>query len=184
MRDETSHALCVDKLGLLPFPLHRHKLTLPWDPNGGCFKDMAKNQSLCDSKLNFLNSTANKKVLGKMKDVNGEHPIAESVGLCLKMYSILGANGKNLHTAKGVKKNVVKNDKRSECHCNYCQDLNKVSLSPSTASAFQQKLQADTVADTLAYGHKDAVCTWAAKMDAYVDEILNRWECHLAATGC
>ena len=120
------------------------------------YQDMAKHSHLYDMsdcpEDHPLHSTANKKVLGKMKDECAGHPIAEYVGLRPKMYSILEASSKNIKKVKGVKKNVVKKHIRHEQykeslfgkqtfhhgmdvlhlerHCIYGQHLNKVSLSP------------------------------------------------------
>ena len=135
------------------------------------YKDIAEDQDLYDtsdySNKHFLHSTANKKVLGKMKNECAGRPIAEYVGLRPKMYSILDAGGKNLEKAKGVKKNVVqkhiRHDKktfrhgmdmlRSEGHRIYGQHLNKVSLSPFDS----KRWIAEDGVTTLAYGNKDAV---------------------------
>ena len=149
------------------------------------YKDIAEDQDLYDtsdySKKHFLHSTANKNVLGKMKDECAGRPIAEYVGLRPKMYSILEAGGKNLKKAKGVKKNVVQKhirheqykqalfDKktfrhgmdmlRSEGHRIYGQHLNKVSLSPFDSKRW---IAEDSVT-TLAYGNKDAVSAAEAR---------------------
>ena len=56
----------------------------------------------------FLHSSANKKVLGKMKDECAGTPIAEFVGSKPKMYSILKADGEQERRSKGVRKSVVK----------------------------------------------------------------------------
>ena len=61
-----------------------------------------------------LYSSANKKVLGKLKDECAGRAIAEYVGLRPKMYSILEAGGKNTKKAQGVKKNVEKKHIRHE----------------------------------------------------------------------
>ena len=51
----------------------------------------------------------NKKVIGKMKDETAGVPIVEFVGLRSKMYSYVTNDEKGCKTAKGIKKNVVKN---------------------------------------------------------------------------
>ena len=134
-----------------------------------------------------LHSTANKKVLGKMKDECAGRPIAEYVGLRPKMYSILEAGGMNIKKAKGVKKCVVKKHirheqyketlfgrqtfrhgmdvLRSEKHRIYGQRLNKISLSPFDS----KRWIAENGVDTLAYGHKDA----RSALDALLEELLN-----------
>ena len=58
----------------------------------------------------------NKKVIGKFKDEAAGVPIIEFVGLKSKMYSYIKDNGEGGKTAKGVKKNVIRNDMR---HVNY-----------------------------------------------------------------
>ena len=58
----------------------------------------------------------NKKVIGKFKDEAAGIPITEFVGLKSKMYSYIKDNGLGGKTAKGVKKNVIRNDMR---HVNY-----------------------------------------------------------------
>lgn len=55
----------------------------------------------------FLHSTANSKVLGKMKNKCIWCAIVKYVGLCSKMYLIL-EEVKNIKKAKDVKKNLVK----------------------------------------------------------------------------
>ena len=69
---------------------------------------MAKHPDLYDTSDYLedhpLHSTANKKVLGKMKDECAGSPIAEYVGLQPMMYSILEASGReSIKKAKGCK---------------------------------------------------------------------------------
>ena len=52
----------------------------------------------------------NKKVIGKFKDEAAGVPICEFVGLRSKMYSYIKDNEKGGKTAKGIKKNVIKNN--------------------------------------------------------------------------
>ena len=100
-----------------------------------------------------LYSSANKKVLGKLKDECAGRAIAEYVGLRPKMCSILEAGDKKHQEGEGCNKNVVKKQirheqykdalfenqtfrhgidvLRSECNRIYGQHLNKVSLSLS-----------------------------------------------------
>ncbi|MEW8190510.1 MAG: hypothetical protein AB2766_14525, partial [Candidatus Thiodiazotropha endolucinida] len=151
------------------------------------YKDMAQNQTLYDTsdypQDHPLYSSANKKVLGKLKDECAGRAIAEYVGLRPKMYSILEAGGKNTKKAKGVKKNVVKKHirheqykealfekqtfrhgmdvLRSERHRIYGQHLNKVSLSPFDSKRWIAK----NGVDTLAYGHRDAVLAGCRGVD-------------------
>ena len=52
----------------------------------------------------------NKKVIGKFKDEAAGVPICEFVGLRSKMYSYIKDNEKGGKTAKGIKKNIIKNN--------------------------------------------------------------------------
>ena len=61
-----------------------------------------------------------KKVIGKFKDEAAGVPICEFVGLRSKMYSYMKDDQKGGKTAKGIKKNVIKNDIKHE---NYKQTL-------------------------------------------------------------
>jgi len=51
---------------------------------------------------------SNKKVIGKFKDEAAGMPIVEFVGLRSKMYSYIKDNEQSSRTAKGIKKNVIK----------------------------------------------------------------------------
>ena len=57
----------------------------------------------------FFDKT-NKKVIGKFKDKAAGVPIYEFVGLRSKMYSYIKDNQKGGKTAKGIKKNIIKNN--------------------------------------------------------------------------
>ena len=159
------------------------------------YRDMIAHAGLYDTsdypREHPLHSVENKKVLGKMTDECAGRPIAEYIGLRPKMYSILEANGDNTKKAKGVKKYVVKkhirhkqyrealfekttfhhgmNVLRSERHHIYGQRLHKVSLSPFDS----KRWIAENGVETLAYGHRDALPTGTAEMNAYIDEFLN-----------
>ena len=98
----------------------------------------------------YFNKT-NKKVIGKFKDEAAGVPICEFIGLRSKMYSYIKDNNKGGKTAKGIKKNVIKNNIthenykyilfndeqmyhkmktiRSESHELNSYEINKVSLS-------------------------------------------------------
>jgi len=52
----------------------------------------------------------NKKVLGLMKDENNGRVMREFVGIRSKMYSMRVEGRDNVKKAKGIKKNVVKNE--------------------------------------------------------------------------
>ena len=56
----------------------------------------------------------NKKVIGKFKDEAAGIPIIEFIGLRSKMYSYMKDNQKVEKTAKGIKKNVIKNNIKHE----------------------------------------------------------------------
>jgi hypothetical protein len=109
-----------------------------------------------------------------MKDECAGVPVAEFVGLRPKIYSILKSDSKELKKAKGVKKNVVKqqirhqqykeslfekkvfhhemNSLRRVGHKIYNLHINKVSLSPMDT---KRSIAEDGI-HTLAHGHKDA----------------------------
>ena len=116
---------------------------------------------------------ANKKVIGKFKDEAAGVPICEFVGLRSKVYSYMKDNQKGGKTAKGIKKNVIKNNImhddyketlfnnkqmyhkmktiRSDNHELGSYEINKVSL-----SCFDDKryIYEDGVT-SYAYGHKN-----------------------------
>ena len=119
----------------------------------------------------FFDKT-NKKVIGKFKDEAAGFPITEFVGLRSKMYSYMKDNKKGGKTAKGIKKNVIKNNImhddyketlfnnkqmyhkmktiRSENHQLGSYELNKVSL-----CCFDDKRYIhDNGITSYAYGHK------------------------------
>ena len=122
------------------------------------------------SKEHYLFSNENKKVLGKFKDECGGVPIKEYVGLRPKMYSVI-TQTEEIRKAKGVKKNVVKNQithqnylnclfegetfkhsmdmLRSYNHQIYGIKVNKTSLSPLDTKRWID----DDGVNTLAYGH-------------------------------
>ena len=87
-------------------------------------------KDFCNDKDKFDNSDypesspyfdkTNKKVIGKFKDEAAGVPICEFVGLRSKMYSYMKDDQKGGKTAKGIKKNVIKNDIKHE---NYKQTL-------------------------------------------------------------
>ena len=60
----------------------------------------------------------NKKVIGKFKDEAAGVPITEFVGLRSKMYSYIKDNQKVGKTAKGIKKNIIKNNIKHEVYKN------------------------------------------------------------------
>ena len=58
--------------------------------------------SVTIQKTQYFFYLANKKVIGKMKDVSGEKIIDEFVGLMSKMYSMKDIDDKESNTAKGI----------------------------------------------------------------------------------
>ena len=133
------------------------------------------------SKVHFLYSHENKKVVGKMKDECTGKPISEVVCLRSKMYSIsVGGNSNKsnnkivvINKAKGTTKQVTSkeinhqnykdslfnkktfkhgmNMLRSEGHKIYGLHVNKITLSPFDSKRW---ITNDGI-HTLAYGHKD-----------------------------
>ena len=76
------------------------------------YQDFWKDKHLFDNSDYPKNSpfydNANKKVIGKFKDEAAGIPIVEFVGLKSKMYSYIKENEQGSRTAKGIKKNVIK----------------------------------------------------------------------------
>ena len=120
----------------------------------------------------FFDKT-NKKVIGKFKDEAAGIPIIEFVGLRSKMYSYIKDDYKGVKTAKGIKKNIIKNNIthdnykstllnndqmyhkmktiRSENHELSSYEINKVSL-----SSFDDKRNLHKDGKTsYAYGYKN-----------------------------
>ena len=83
--------------------------------------------------------TSNKKVIGKFKDEAAGTPIVEFVGLQSKMYSYIKTDEKGGKTAKGIKKNVIKNDLKHEDYKNVL--LNNKQLHHKMKTIRSQKLQ-------------------------------------------
>ena len=133
-------------------------------------KDKFDNSGYSESSPYF--DKTNKKVIGKFKDEAGGILIVEFVGLRSKMYSYIKDNQKGSKTAKGIKKNVIKNDIthkdykytlfnnkqmyqnmktiRSQNHELNSYEINKVSL-----SCFDDKRYIHEDGKTsYAYGHK------------------------------
>ena len=81
-------------------------------------KDKFDNSDYPESSPYF--DKTNKKVIGKFKDEAAGVPICEFVGLRSKMYSYIKDNQKGERTAKGIKKNIIKNDIK---HINYKETL-------------------------------------------------------------
>ena len=75
-------------------------------------KDMFDNSDYSENSPYYCK--ANKKVIGKFKDEACGIPITKFVGLRSKMYSYVKENDVSARTAKGIKKNVIKNDLKHE----------------------------------------------------------------------
>ena len=78
------------------------------------YEDFWKDKDLFDNSDYPENSPfyfkENKKVIGKFKDEAAGTIIKEFVGLRSKMYSYIKDNNKEQKTAKGIKKNIIKNN--------------------------------------------------------------------------
>ena len=132
-------------------------------------KDMFDNSDYPESSPYYCN--VNKKIIGKFKDEACGILITEFIGLKSEMYSYVKDNEKGGRTAKGIKKNVIKNNIRHEDYKNTlinneqmrhkmktirsqrCQlgsyEINKVSL-----SCFDDKCYIhDNETSSYAYGH-------------------------------
>ena len=79
-------------------------------------KDRFDNSDYPESSPYF--DKTNKKVIGKFKDEAAGIPITEFVGLRSKMYSYVKDNEKGGKTAKGIKKNIIKNNIKHEDYKN------------------------------------------------------------------
>ena len=75
-------------------------------------KDMFNNSDYPESSPYYCN--VNKKIIGKFKEEACGIPITEFIGLKSKMYSYVKDNEKGGRTAKGIKKNVIKNNIKHE----------------------------------------------------------------------
>ena len=88
------------------------------------YADLWQDKHLFDNsdypKDNEYFSTTNKKVIGKFKDESSSVPITEFIGLRSKMYSCIKENQQVGKTAKGIKKNIIKNELK---HINYKETL-------------------------------------------------------------
>ena len=79
-------------------------------------KDQFDNSDYPESSQYF--DKTNKKIIGKFKDEACSIPITEFVGLRSKMYSYIKDNNKGGKTAKGIKKNIIKNNIKHEDYKN------------------------------------------------------------------
>ena len=115
----------------------------------------------------------NKKVIGKFKDEVGGTPIVEFVGLRSKMYSYTKDNNKGGCTAKGIKKNVIRQELKHENYKNVLFNKRQINhtmrvikserhrigsyvLDKTSLSCFDDKRYIHKNGVTsFAYGHKD-----------------------------
>ena len=81
-------------------------------------KDMFDNSSYPENSPYYCN--ANKKVIGKFKDEACGIPIVKFIGFKSKMYSYIKSDEKGGKTAKGIKKNVIKNNIKHEDYIKMC----------------------------------------------------------------
>ena len=79
-------------------------------------KDMFGNSDYPESSPYYCN--VNKKIIEKFKDEACGIPITECIGLKSKMYSYVKDNEKGGRTAKGIKKNIIKNNIKHEDYKN------------------------------------------------------------------
>ena len=79
-------------------------------------KDMFDNSDYPENSPYYCN--ANKKVIGEFKDEACGVPIVEFIGLKSKMYGYIKSDEKGGKTAKGIKKNVIKNKIKHEDYKN------------------------------------------------------------------
>ena len=79
-------------------------------------KDMFDNSDYPENSPYYCN--ANKKVIGKYKDEACGAPIVEFIGLKSKMYNYIKSDERGGKTAKGIKKNVIKNNIKHEDYKN------------------------------------------------------------------
>ena len=75
-------------------------------------KDMFDNCNYLENSPYYCN--INKKIIGKFKDEACGIPITEFIDLKSKMYSYVKDNEKGGRTAKGIKKNIIKNNIRHD----------------------------------------------------------------------
>ena len=82
----------------------------------------------------------NKKVIGKFKDEAAGIPITEFIGLRSKMYSYIKDNQKVGKTAKGIKKNIIKNNIKHEDYKNVLLENKQIHHSMKTIRSINHQL--------------------------------------------
>ena len=136
------------------------------------YQDFWKDKHLFDNSDYPKNSpffdNSNKKVIGKFKDEVAGIPIVEFVGLRSKMYSYIKNNKQGGRTAKGIKKNVIKQQLQ---HDNYKDTLfNQKQMRHTMRSIKSEKHQIGSYVvnkislscfDDKRYIHKNGVTSYA-----------------------
>ena len=112
-------------------------------------KDMFDNSDCPESSPYYCN--VNKKIIGEFKDEACGLPITEFIGLKSKMYSYVKDNEKGGRTAKGIKKNVIKNNIRHEDYKNAL--INNEQMHHKIKTIRSQRHQLGSM-DTTKYNHK------------------------------
>ena len=101
-------------------------------------KDRFDNSDYPESSPYF--DTTNKKVIGKFKDEAAGIPITEFVGLRSKMYSYIKDNNKGGKTAKGIKKNIIKNNIKHQDYKNVLLENKQIHHTMKTIRSINHQL--------------------------------------------
>ena len=101
-------------------------------------KDRFDNSDYPESSPYFDNT--NKKVIGKFKDEAAGIPITEFVGLRSKMYSYIKDNNKGGKTAKGIKKNIIKNNIKHQDYKNVLLENKQIHHTMKTIRSINHQL--------------------------------------------
>ena len=101
-------------------------------------KDMFDSSDYLESLPYYCN--VNEKIIGKFKDEACGIPITEFIGLKSKMYSYVKDNGKGGRTAKGIKKNVIKNNIKHEDYKNTLINNEQIHLKMKTIRSQRHQL--------------------------------------------
>ena len=101
-------------------------------------KDRFDNSDYPESSQYF--DKTNKKVIGKFKDEACGIPITEFVGLRSKMYSYIKDNQKGGKTAKGIKKNIIKNNIKHEDYKNVLLENKQIHHTMKTIRSINHQL--------------------------------------------
>ena len=101
-------------------------------------KDRFDNSDYPESSQYF--DKTNKKIIGKFKDEACGIPITEFVGLRSKMYSYIKDNQKVGKTAKGIKKNIIKNNIKHEDYKNVLLENKQIHHTMKTIRSINHQL--------------------------------------------